>query len=205
MRMSRSGFQFADERCNGNRKLNYDSYEWNNDFEINLKNMKKIFKIIVVTFFIAFADSASAQISKVNLQASGLTCSMCNLSIKKAIEKLPFVDAVSPIIETSMYTITFKKNEAIVLQDLKNAVVKAGFSVASFVVDFETSSQLIVENSTIKIDGISYYILENKSKKLSSPFSLKIVDKGFVSDKFLKKYKNLLSQKEPSTIPVILL
>ena len=50
--------------------------------------MKQLFVIIAVLF----AVSAQAQVSKVSLQASGLTCSMCSNSINKSIQSLDYIE-----------------------------------------------------------------------------------------------------------------
>ena len=52
--------------------------------------MKKVFLFVV--FF--WATGASAQVQKVNLQASGLTCAMCSKAIYKAVSAISFVDTV---------------------------------------------------------------------------------------------------------------
>ena len=65
--------------------------------------MKKIFLLLICCWTI----SANAQVQKVNLQASGLTCAMCSKAIYKAVSAISFVDTVLVNIEASTYDIRF--------------------------------------------------------------------------------------------------
>src|SRR5215212_4574601 len=90
--------------------------------------MKNIFLIAAI----AWSMAASSQVTKVSLQASGLTCSMCSNAINKALKSLDFVDKVDANIKSSTFEITFKPNSKVDFEKLKNKVEGAGFSVAGF-------------------------------------------------------------------------
>jgi copper chaperone CopZ len=89
------------------------------------------------TFFVVIATiislTASAQVSKVTIQASGLTCSMCSNSINKSLKTIDFVENIVPNIKTSSFEITFKNGSNVDFDRLKKKVEDAGFTVASFV------------------------------------------------------------------------
>jgi copper chaperone CopZ len=145
-------------------------------------------KVILVICLLLITKTSIAQITKVSLQASGLTCSMCNLSIKKGLEKLDFIAKIEPHIETASYDITFKNNAAIDIAKIKQSVVKAGFSVAqfSFVVAYNKT-----ENKTDKsflANGYEFYLIEGSLPEKLSETSFMITDKGFLLDKGYKKY-----------------
>jgi copper chaperone CopZ len=74
-----------------------------------------------------------ADIKKVTLVASGLTCSMCSKAIFKALSKLDFVEEVKVDIEQSKFVLTFKSGKTVVIDQIKSAVADAGFSVQSLV------------------------------------------------------------------------
>ena len=74
-----------------------------------------------------------AEIKKVTLVASGLTCSMCSKAIFKALTKLNFVEEVKVDIEKSMYILAFKSGKKVEIDQIKSAVTDAGFSVQSLV------------------------------------------------------------------------
>src|SRR5437588_10406331 len=90
--------------------------------------MKKIFLIAAIGLSVA----AKAQVAKVSLQASGLTCSMCSKSINKSLLTLDFIDKVDANIKTSTFEITFKHADKVDFDKLKGKVEDAGFSVARF-------------------------------------------------------------------------
>jgi copper chaperone CopZ len=74
-----------------------------------------------------------AEIKKVTLVASGLTCSMCSKAIFKALTKLDFVEEVKVDIEKSMYILAFKSGKKVEIDQIKLAVTDAGFGVQSLV------------------------------------------------------------------------
>ncbi len=152
--------------------------------------MKKIVFIIAVVFT---SITASAQIKSATLQASGLTCSMCNLSIKKSLEKLPFIEQINPNVETATYEIAFKENGAIVLEDLQKAVKKAGFSVAklSFTSSFNNVS--ITNKNIFELNGISYFIINPKNSVLNGSIAFQIIGKDFTGEKDFKKHKQKIN------------
>lgn len=143
-----------------------------------------MFLLLVITII------TNAQITKVSLQASGLTCSMCNLSIKKSLDKLPFIESINPDIETATYELKFKENAAVNLRDIKNAVTNAGFSVAKLV--FSINVKNVISNSInqFKYKEITYNLIEGKLDAAGFNQKFQIVDDGFISDKNFKKYKN---------------
>ncbi len=74
-----------------------------------------------------------AEIKKVTLVASDLTCSMCSKAIFKALSSLDFVADVKVDIEQSKYILTFKSGKTVVIDQIKSAVTDAGFGVQSLV------------------------------------------------------------------------
>jgi copper chaperone CopZ len=76
-----------------------------------------------------------AEIKKVTLVASGLTCSMCSKAIFKALSKLDFVEDVKVDIEKSMYILAFKTGKKVEIDQIKLAVTGAGFGVQSLVTE----------------------------------------------------------------------
>jgi mercuric ion binding protein len=77
------------------------------------------------------ASNQVADIKKVTLVASGLTCSMCSKAIFKALSKLEFVEDVKVDIEKSMYILAFKAGKKVEIEQIKSAVTDAGFGVQS--------------------------------------------------------------------------
>ncbi|MES2331082.1 heavy-metal-associated domain-containing protein [Sediminibacterium roseum] len=131
--------------------------------------------------------ATNAQVSKVSLQASGLTCSMCSNSINKALKTIDFVQTVNPNIKTSTFEITFKEGSSVDFDKLKKKVEDAGFTVASFVAFVNFNNTEIKSNEPVKVGDKTFYILNAKEKSLNGAKQVRIVDKGFVSTKDFKK------------------
>src|SRR6478736_779050 len=88
--------------------------------------MKKILLVLAITISIA----AKAQVTKVYLQASGLTCSMCSNAINKALKTLDFVDKVDADIKNYTFEILFKEASHVDFNKIRRKVEDAGFSVS---------------------------------------------------------------------------
>ncbi len=152
--------------------------------------------VLVALLYFVFTIS-HAQIIKANLQASGLTCSMCNLSIKKSLEKISFIESVVPDVETATYELKFKKNAVINFNEIKKAVTNAGFSVAKLVFSIDTQNIKINSDKKFEINGFVYAIIDGKMDSKNATTEFQIVDKGFVSDKvFKKKYRGKIIASE---------
>lgn len=145
--------------------------------------MKKIISLLIITISL----STQAQVQSVNLQASGLTCSMCSNAINKALKTIPYVDKVMANIRNSSFEITFKPGSQVNFDDLKNKVEDAGFSVAGLdaVVDF--NNMAITNDEHINIGGMYLHFINVTDQALSGTRTIKILDKGFVSPKEYKK------------------
>lgn len=100
-----------------------------------------VLSVITTTLFAQKNEPIpSAQIESVSLKADGLTCSMCSKAIYKSLLKVATVKEVEPDIKNSSYTIYFKKDQLVKLEELEKAVEDAGFSVASIKVNRKNNS-----------------------------------------------------------------
>jgi copper chaperone CopZ len=145
--------------------------------------MKNIFLAIALIVSI----NASAQITKVTLQASGLTCSMCSNSINKALQTLPSVQKVMANIKTSSFDITFKPGATVSFDELKNKVEDAGFSVAKMTATINFDDQAIKNDEHIQSNGLTLHFLNVKDQTLSGTKTIQVLDKGYVSAKEFRK------------------
>lgn len=133
--------------------------------------MKTISKILIAIVVLLSITNSFAQITKAEIIATGLTCSMCSNAINKQLKKLPEVQNVAIDLNTNTFTITLKKNNTISPKTLKESVEKAGFFVGSMIVSFE------------KLPSKDNYTFINGEKGIR----FKILDKGFVTSKEFKK------------------
>ena len=139
---------------------------------------------------LAFAG-AKAQINKVSLQASGLTCSMCSKAVKNALEGVSFVDKVQVDIKNQQYNLSFKNGSAVDFDALNKAVQDAGFSVASMKASALVHGLKIEKDEHVNIGGETFHFLNAAGQTLDGAINFSVVDKGFVSAKEAKKYAAL--------------
>jgi copper chaperone CopZ len=145
--------------------------------------MKKIFLLLIC----CWTFSANAQVQKVNLQASGLTCAMCSKAIYKAVSAISFVDTVLVNIEASTYDIRFDKETTPRFDQIAKAVVDAGFSVANLTVVADFNKQSIDKNGFVTLDGIHYKIMGTPPTTLQGSKKLQVIGKQYMLPKDLKK------------------
>ncbi len=145
--------------------------------------MKTIFFFIALFLSVA----ANAQVKKVSLQASGLTCSMCNNAINKALKTVNFVEKVDPDIKTATFEITFKPNSTIDFEILKKKVEGAGFFVSKFMATIQFKNVTIKDNLPVTIGDKTFQFINLKDQSLNGEKTIRVLNKGFVSSKEYKK------------------
>ncbi len=145
--------------------------------------MKKIFLLLICCWTI----SANAQVQKVNLQASGLTCAMCSKAIYKAVSAISFVDTVLVNIEASTYDIRFDKETTPRFDQIAKAVVDAGFSVANLTVMVNFDKQAVDKNGSFTLDGINYKLMGTPPTTLQGSKKMQLIGKQYMLPKDFKK------------------
>jgi copper chaperone CopZ len=135
--------------------------------------------------------NSSAQVTRVSLQASGLTCSMCSKAVLNALQKVPSVDKVQSDIKNQQYNISFKNDSAIDLDALSAAVEDAGFSVASLLVTANVDKIKLQKDEHIRIGQLNFHFLNAANQELSGSTTFTLVDKNFTSAKNHKKYSSM--------------
>ncbi|MEO6722909.1 MAG: heavy-metal-associated domain-containing protein [Ferruginibacter sp.] len=144
-------------------------------------------KNLIVIIALLFSFGAHAQITKVTLQASGLTCSMCSNAINKSLQSIAFVDKVEANIKNSSFDIFFKPGAKVDLDKLKNKVQDAGFFVAKLEANINFDNVAIANDSHVVVDGTTYHFIDTKDQTLNGNKTIRILDKGFVTTKEFKK------------------
>ena len=143
---------------------------------------------MLAAFFLTM--QANAQFSKVSLQASGLTCSMCSKAVKSALEEVAFVEKVMVDIKNQQYNMTFKQGAAVSFDALSKAVEEAGFSVASLKVTANVNNITLAKDKHLQIGDHYFHFLNASGKQLNGATTFSIVDKSFVPAKEFKKWSN---------------
>ena len=156
--------------------------------------MKK-YIIYAVVLTLMLATSANAQIIKADVQVSGLTCSMCQLATEKALKSLDFISAIKPDLNKNVYEVTFKKDKKVNLDQIRNKVKGAGFSVSKLIATVNFNDLKVSNNFQYKYLGDTFYFVNVPSKNLNGSIRITILDKGFIPDNTFKK--NVAEIKAP--------
>jgi copper chaperone CopZ len=150
--------------------------------KLKMNTMKKFFLLLAIVVSMV----AKAQVSKVYLQASGLTCSMCSNAINKALKTLDFVDKIEADVKSYTFEISFKPNTQVDFNKIRKKVEDAGFSVSRFVAGVYFNNVQIKHNEPVTIGNYTLSIINGKDQSLNGIQRVKLLDKGFVSSKEFK-------------------
>ena len=148
-------------------------------------------KSLFVSVLLFFGIAVQAQVTKVSLQASGLTCSMCSKAVKTALEEVAFVEKVQVDIKDQRYNLSFKEGSKVDLDALNKAVQDAGFSVASLQVTAGVNKVKLEKDEHLKIGDQYFHFLNAASQTIDGTVTFSVVDKGFVTARQFKKYAGL--------------
>ena len=146
------------------------------------------YSFILLVFIISGHTNVTAQlVSKVSIQASGLTCSLCSNAIYKALLSIDYVDKIDVDIKDSKFEISFKPHANVSFDDLKNKVESAGFFVATMEATYSLGQLAVKDEDHVQLDGKLFHFMNVGSKTFSSSITLRIIDKGYVTAKEFKK------------------
>ena len=151
-------------------------------------------KIIILFFSIVSVVNANAQISKAELIANGLTCSMCSNATYNQLKTIPFLDSIDTDVEHTKFILYFNPEKNFDLKLIKTKVEDAGFSVGSLVLFMKFDNVSVEDDFHYIVGDITYHFMDTKKQTLNNINQVKVIDKGFVSDKEYKKYLKLSSK-----------
>jgi copper chaperone CopZ len=153
--------------------------------------MKTIRTICTILFLSLLSGHAMANFTSAKLKVTGITCSMCSNSVYKALSSLSFIDKIEVDLQKSIYEITFKPGEKVVIDDIKDKVEGAGFSVGELIADFNFENLNVKKDLHYEYEGNVYHFVNVTEQTLDKCISVKFVDKGLTSSKEHKKYVGL--------------
>jgi copper chaperone CopZ len=116
---------------------------------------------------------------------------MCSKSIYKALEKIPSVQTIEVDLDQSIFRIQFKEGSSIQPDELKEAVMDAGFAVASLQMTAIFPETKISKDVHIPFFGSTYHFLNGQDYTISGKVILNIVDKNFVTTAAFRQYKKM--------------
>ena len=159
--------------------------------------MKKAnFKFIIVVILVMTTSIKSyAQITKSEIIATGLTCSMCSNAINKQLKSLTEVDSVATDLNTNTFVVYLKKQNKLKPRVLKERVEKAGFFVGTMLLTMPSSNNLKTnDNKTSTLGGSTFVFLNEENQKNDGETKFKIYDKGYITQKEHKKLLKTFSK-----------
>lgn len=146
-------------------------------------------KILFICITLLAVNQADAQFSKAELVVNGLTCSMCSFATQKQLQTIPFIDSISTDLNYTTYLLYFKKDTDIQLEQIRQKVEDAGFSVGSLVLTGQFNGLKISNNYHYNYKNILYHFMNVSNRELNGDTRVKLIDKGFVSDKEYRSFK----------------
>ncbi len=153
--------------------------------------MKTIKTICTILLLSLLSGKAMANFRSAKLKVTGVTCSMCSNSVHKALSTLSFIDKIEVDLQKAVYEITFKPGKKVVIDDIKNKVEGAGFSVGELIADFNFGNLDVKNNLHYEYNGDVYHFVNVAEQTLDNYISIRFVDKGLISNKEHKKYVSL--------------
>lgn len=138
--------------------------------------------------------SSYAQISKAEIIATGLTCSMCSNAINKQLKAMPEVEKVMIDLNNNTFVVNLKNNSLVTPQMLKSNIEKTGFFVGSMILTMDANKVEPKDNSSFKNASGTYVFVNPDEKVTSEKLRLKVLNSGFVTKKEYKQSSKLLSK-----------
>ena len=160
----------------------------------------KTLKIIITIIFLLSVSNTFAQLTKVEIVATGLTCSMCSNAINKQLKSLTDVEKVDIDLNTNTFIVFLKDNNQITPEILKNKVEDAGFFVGEMILVLPFKNQIISENLAVYSPEMSFIFIDSKVKTLNGELKLQVLDKGYLTSKAFKKIAKLWKSDVNSSV-----
>lgn len=146
-------------------------------------------KKIILSFLMLFAINkvSAQQVTTVEMQVTGLTCSMCSQATEKSLRTLDYVSDVTPDLNKNVFIITFKKDKAVSFDQLNKKVKDAGFSVGKLEATINFNQTKIDDNGQAVVGANVYRFANAKDKILNGTVKVNVIDKSFISNNAFKQ------------------
>lgn len=148
-----------------------------------MKTLKLFIAILALSI-----GAANAQITKAELQVSGLTCSMCSKATEKSLRTLDFISDIKVDLNRNIFLLTFKKDAPVNIDMISKKVQGSGFFVNNLKLTFNLSN-VKLDNNYFGFEGNTYKLMNGTTQMLNGPVAVTVVDKGFAPPNVYKKYQ----------------
>jgi len=148
-----------------------------------------------ISYFIFFSilftlnggNTFAQQITKAELQVNGLTCSMCSRATETSLKSLDFIETVRADLNKNIFVLTFKANQSVNLDEIRNKVQDAGFSIGDLSATINFNNTVVNDSGLAQSGGQFFQFLNAKNKTLNGPVTAHILDKDFITTAAFKK------------------
>jgi len=149
--------------------------------------MKTIKYFALLTALLASGQLFAQKISKADLQVNGLTCSMCSKATETSLKSLGFIETVTPDLDKNIFVLTFKKDQQVDVDQIRDKVQDAGFSIGELSATINFDQTVIDESGLAQAGNTVFKFTNAKGKTLNGPVTAKVLDKDFISSSAFKK------------------
>lgn len=149
--------------------------------------MKTISSFIFLSILFTGVNTSAQQISKAALQVNGLTCSMCSKATETSLKSLDFIESITADLNANVFLISFKAGRQVDLDQLRDKVQDAGFSVGDLTATINFEQTVVDENGFAASNGTAFQFVNAKNQTLNGPVTAHVVDKDFIPSSAFKK------------------
>ncbi len=154
------------------------------------KNFSSLLIIVLVTI-----NSAFAQYRNIEIQAAGLTCSLCSNAIQKALKSLPFVAGVRTELKSNKFTIDIRQGVPVDFDLISRKVEDAGFSVGKLSLEVKFAAIEVKNDVHTVANGQVFHFLNVKPQKIDGWQKIQLLDKNFLLSADAKKTSKLTAME----------
>jgi copper chaperone CopZ len=154
--------------------------------------MKKLFVFVLAAMSVFMAN---AQYRNIEIQAAGLTCSLCSNAIQKALKSLPFVAGVKTELKSNLFIIDLRPGIAVDLDQISRKVEDAGFSVGKLSLEVKFGAVDVKNDAHTIAGGNVFHFLKVNPQKVEGWQKIQLLDKNFVLSAEAKKNAKLTAME----------
>lgn len=140
---------------------------------------------------VLLTTAVQAQYRNLEIQAAGLTCSLCSNAILKALKGLPYVQNVETDLKTNLFSVQLRSGFPVDFDMITRKVEEAGFSVGRMTVEVKFSPAEIKNDAHIVNGNQVFHFLAVQPQKIEGWHKVKLMDKQFVLSAEAKKNSKL--------------
>ena len=150
-----------------------------------IKLNKSILLGLLLVAFLLPVSKVKAQVVKVEMTIDGLECAACSFGIQKALNRLGFVESMTPDIHKHTAVLMLKNMEKFDLEALAGAIHDAGFYITRLLL-FTKPGFALKENTCLAYPSWSLTTMPSP-QKATHPNAIQVLGLSFMPKPSYKK------------------